>query len=499
MDPRRILRGARNWRDRLAARTVYDVSAAEAAIREAYRASALREPNQVWWVKGPNDAAKMIAFLGRPPQTQLRDAWAVVAMGAVAALALTVGFDSNVVDGPTPMGSAALWSAIVAGAGLAVGITPRLPDPPGRPDLRHDRKLVVAGAACSLVLAAYAFVLQRAGGLPNDPMGRDLALAMAAAAGALPGVFLHFRVSRAYAGLAPSLVKCSSSASIAHRMERVRARAWAPFERAGTGPRPDETLLQAYQTAHWDAFARQQALLFGSGELPRAIRHTDWDGVGWIGGSVFRSSHTRFGLLPPHFDGIEDAARASAVDCAGAIGPAECFAGLAFQVDRLYPSTATAVAVQPPTTVALDAEGRPHAEDGPALEWPDGTQLYAWHGRLVPRELIDSAQPVTFSRVSSEQNQERRSVLIERYGLGRYLLDAGAVEIHCDACGKLYRLDQAGGEPILAVRVVNRTPEPDGSFREFWLRVPPTVTTARQAVAWTFGMRAADYDPVAQS
>ena len=52
---------------------------------------------------------------------------------------------------------------------------------------------------------------------------------------------------------------------------------------------------------------------------------------------------------------------------------------------------------------------------------------------------------------------------------------------------------------ILAVQVVNQTPEPDGSFREFWLRVPPTVMTARQAVAWTFGLSTADHDPVAQS
>jgi hypothetical protein len=83
--------------------------------------------------------------------------------------------------------------------------------------------------------------------------------------------------------------------------------------------------------------------------------------------------------------------------------------------------------------------------------------------------------------------------------VGRYCLEAGASEIQHDDFGRLYRRRQGLGEPLMAVRVVNHTPEPDGSLREFWLRVPPTMTTARQAVAWTFNLSAEDYHPVAQS
>ncbi len=213
---------------------------------------------------------------------------------------------------------------------------------------------------------------------------------------------------------------------------------------------------------------------------------------------MFRGLHPEtFGGIPAHLDEVEDAPRAAAVAGAGANGSAQHFADLSFHVDRLYLFAAIAVAVQPPTTLALDAEGRPHAEDGPALAWADGTHLYAWHGRVVPGELLD--RPVTRSRIDRESDPERDSVLIERYGLGRYFLEAGAAEIQRDDCGRLYRLGQRLSEPILAVQVVNQTPEPDGSFREFWLRVPPTVMTARQAVAWTFGLSTADHDPVAQS
>ena len=45
------------------------------------------------------------------------------------------------------------------------------------------------------------------------------------------------------------------------------------------------------------------------------------------------------------------------------------------------------------------------------------------------------------------------------------------------------------------VEVVNSTPEPDGTWKTYFLRVPPTTTTATAAVAWTFGMAEAAYQP----
>jgi hypothetical protein len=52
-----------------------------------------------------------------------------------------------------------------------------------------------------------------------------------------------------------------------------------------------------------------------------------------------------------------------------------------------------------------------------------------------------------------------------------------------------------GDEPIVMIEVVNRTRDPDGGFKRYWLRVPPTVQTAREAVAWTFNMPAEQYAP----
>lgn len=49
------------------------------------------------------------------------------------------------------------------------------------------------------------------------------------------------------------------------------------------------------------------------------------------------------------------------------------------------------------------------------------------------------------------------------------------------------------------VEVVNSTPEPDGTHRTYYLRVPPSIRIARPGVAWTFGVDEADYHPEKQT
>ena len=53
-----------------------------------------------------------------------------------------------------------------------------------------------------------------------------------------------------------------------------------------------------------------------------------------------------------------------------------------------------------------------------------------------------------------------------------------------------YNYEKAKEIPPLRLKA----PEPDGTYRRYFLRVPPRMRTARQAVAWTFGVdRAKDY------
>ena len=149
--------------------------------------------------------------------------------------------------------------------------------------------------------------------------------------------------------------------------------------------------------------------------------------------------------------------------------------------------------------LARDAQGRLHHPTGPIVEYPDGWAVRTWHGVRVPRQLIERPDTITVEQIRATRNLEARHVLLERYGLDRYLRDADATLVHIDEYGKLWRCDLPGDEPLTIVEVVNATPEPDGTHATYLLRVPPTIRTAKQAVAWTFDMAADDYHPAAQT
>ena len=89
--------------------------------------------------------------------------------------------------------------------------------------------------------------------------------------------------------------------------------------------------------------------------------------------------------------------------------------------------------------------------------------------------------------------------MIDRYGLEQFLIDANAAEVHRDDFGILYCKEIPGDELLVVVKVVNSTPEPDGSFKDYFLRVPPSMERARQAVAWTFGKEENEYSPALQT
>lgn len=89
--------------------------------------------------------------------------------------------------------------------------------------------------------------------------------------------------------------------------------------------------------------------------------------------------------------------------------------------------------------------------------------------------------------------------MLERFGSDRYIREIGAVPIHADETGTLYRCALVGDEPLVMVSVLNSTPEPDQPRKQYMLRVPPDMTTAREAVAWTFSLNANEYEPAIET
>jgi hypothetical protein len=153
----------------------------------------------------------------------------------------------------------------------------------------------------------------------------------------------------------------------------------------------------------------------------------------------------------------------------------------------------------PVPVIKTDERNRPHCSTDAAFKSLDLEEWF-WHGVIVPARAIHSPLTLKVSEIESEQNAEIRRVLIERYGQGRYLLESGAKKIHSDDWGTLYRKEIPDDEPLVMVKVVNSTPEPDGSgHKDYFLRVPPNIERARQAVAWTFGREEKSYAPTVQT
>ena len=156
-------------------------------------------------------------------------------------------------------------------------------------------------------------------------------------------------------------------------------------------------------------------------------------------------------------------------------------------------------ACERPKAIHRDTQGRLHCESGQAIDFESGWGLSAWHGVVVPRSIIDSPEKITADQAIKEQNAEIRRVMIERMGQERFLHESGAQKVHSDDFGALYKIGTKAGDTLDFVKVVNSTPEPDGSFKKYVLRVPPGIQTAKAAVAWTFDIPEDEYTLTAQS
>jgi hypothetical protein len=158
-----------------------------------------------------------------------------------------------------------------------------------------------------------------------------------------------------------------------------------------------------------------------------------------------------------------------------------------------------AILTERPAAVHRDNLGRLHHGDGAALAYPDGFGLHAWRGMPIPAEVAAELPSLTVERIRDEGNAEVRRVMLEHFGFDRYLRESGAQQSQRDECGILWRVELPGDEPLVMVEVVNATPEPDGTSRTYFLRVPPQTRTAREGVAWTFDLTAENYAPLLQT
>lgn len=160
-----------------------------------------------------------------------------------------------------------------------------------------------------------------------------------------------------------------------------------------------------------------------------------------------------------------------------------------------WPMDGICIVSENPSSLHLD-NGIVHHDSEPAVQF-NHWQVCSLNGRIVPERVLSNKYNT--QDIIEESNLTVRQIMLERFGLGRFIRESGAQEVARDSCGQLYQISPSIGEPIVVVEVVNSTPEPDGTHKIYHLRVPPYVSTAREGVAWTFGLQRSEYFPYAES
>jgi len=143
-----------------------------------------------------------------------------------------------------------------------------------------------------------------------------------------------------------------------------------------------------------------------------------------------------------------------------------------------------------PTRLTVDDEGRLHNASAPALEFADGFCLYAWHADRIEwnhEHVIQNHSSITIQLIDSEPDPSTRTAMLMLYGEERFLPDVGAVEIHRDRFGVLYRRAPSGSRKAdQLVKVNSPNDYINGVQRTYFFPVSEEVSTAKEAVSMSF-------------
>ncbi|MEB3884282.1 DUF6745 domain-containing protein, partial [Lyngbya sp. CCY1209] len=121
------------------------------------------------------------------------------------------------------------------------------------------------------------------------------------------------------------------------------------------------------------------------------------------------------------------------------------------------------------------------AEGEAAIEFSDGYRLYFHHGVRLP-ETYGRVHPRQWKSewLLEEENAELRRILIREIGYGRICQELRSVELDSWEEYTLLRIESPReNEPIVLLKMTD--PSTDSIHA---LRVPPNMTSAREAIRW---------------
>lgn len=86
-----------------------------------------------------------------------------------------------------------------------------------------------------------------------------------------------------------------------------------------------------------------------------------------------------------------------------------------------------------PSTFTFDDRDRPHNPDGPFFGWADGSGFFCVNGVVAPAFVVKHPERITMDDINAQENAEIRRLMIDRYGVERWLEDANGKLIDSSA------------------------------------------------------------------
>lgn len=166
-----------------------------------------------------------------------------------------------------------------------------------------------------------------------------------------------------------------------------------------------------------------------------------------------------------------------------------------------YISGDTIMLYPKPTHLHLDTRGRLHSPDSPALDFNGHYTVYALNGVVVEEKVVMRPNDITAAEIIREDNAQLAQIKLDRLTIPNFINKArpSILDTDHDANGNTRKLlsvflNTDFSEPrIVCVQVI--CPSTD---KTYLLRVPPTIETCAEAIAWTFNVDKKDYAPIVE-
>jgi hypothetical protein len=124
--------------------------------------------------------------------------------------------------------------------------------------------------------------------------------------------------------------------------------------------------------------------------------------------------------------------------------------------------------------------GQLHREDAPAIEGADGNKRWYLNDVEVTEQIVMQPKAITLAQIQKSHNNEVQSIMIERYGWQRYLVDS-----HSQMLDKRDNAIENTKEALFATGSFgNRLVVTCPTGRIFTLGVPNTAKTCEEAQQW---------------